>query len=124
MRSYSTILATTVALTLGGCVAPNITELTGLDHGPRYAWTKEGSTEREARLQMLDCADTHPGMVETFRLNSIPFVGFAAIPRVIDLQERRNACMDASGYRLVEVRTGRAMRVTNDGRVVAADQPS
>lgn len=113
-----------VALTVAGCVPPGTNELSGIDHGPRHVWVKDGATDRETRVQMLICADENPGMVEAIRAGSIPFVGFGAAVVSQGILERRTACMEGAGYRLTEARTGRTVRINDWGAIVPVEPAS
>lgn len=86
------VLLAGVAALIAGCVPPGATfSMVGLELGPRYHWVKDGVSERDTRIQLLDCAMAVPNNA----------TGTPDWARHSQVDAERRACMTNAGYRIV-----------------------
>lgn len=104
------------ALLATGCTSSDALLMQGLDHGSRYLWAKDGAGEMERRRAMVLCAEPGQKRLEgAHALAVVPVVGLLGLPAAVSAEQevldQRVACMEADGWRLVEVVSGQPQRV-------------
>jgi hypothetical protein len=110
--------AVALCLVAAACAPTEVLMGRGLDDfGRRYIWAKDGAADIDRRRAMIACADQNQAKLEdAMRTASIPFVGLASIgPSMAAEHEtltERVACMEGSGWRLIDVTTGQAQAVS------------
>lgn len=115
-----TLMALCVAL-LGGCVSRDVLQKSGLeDFDRRYMWLKPGADDVERRRAVIACAELGQARLEELGvMASIPGVGLLALGPILteerEIAASRVTCMEARGWRLVDVTTNEPQRVTASG---------